>query len=390
MNMKTPSTAAAGRMAGTTTCQYTRSRLQPSVRAASMSSLGTFSSTAWRIQNTENALTSAGRITACSLAPQPSSATSMYSGMMPSWVGTIIVAITVTSSALRPRKCSLANAKPASEANSTFPNATELATISEFCIARANSLESKTRWMFSNRWPPGTSGGVASPITLLSLLATTNDQYMGKKEASSTAARTRYDSGPGRRWPGALRARAAAGRAEASRVMARSLPGDHASGEHEVDQRHHDDDQEQHPRDGGRVPGVEEREALLVQVHGERLELAVATARAGREAVGGVEQERLGEELETADGRDDRREDHGRPDHRDRDAPERAPRRRAVHARRLVDVGRDRLHRGQVDQRVVPGPPPRDDHADRDVRGPAVCLPVDRPVRPLADADEAE
>jgi len=39
---------------------------------------------------------------------QPSSRISMNSGMMPSWVGMAMVAMTATSSPLRPRKRSLA------------------------------------------------------------------------------------------------------------------------------------------------------------------------------------------------------------------------------------------------------------------------------------------
>ena len=65
--------------------------------------------------------------------------------------------------------------------------------------------------------------------------------------------------------------------------------------------------------------------------------------------------------------------------------PELPDRRGAVDRGRLVEVLRDRLQRGQEDQRVVAGPAPVDHRRDREPRRPAVLLPVDR-----VDADEAE
>ena len=44
-----------------------------------------------------------GTMTAWSLPTQPSSAITMNSGTMPSWVGTAIVPMTKASSAVRPR-----------------------------------------------------------------------------------------------------------------------------------------------------------------------------------------------------------------------------------------------------------------------------------------------
>ncbi len=67
-----PSTAAAGRIAGSTTCQYRRSVWQPSTRAASSSSSGTAPRMYWRIQNTPKAVTMVGTITAWRCELQPS------------------------------------------------------------------------------------------------------------------------------------------------------------------------------------------------------------------------------------------------------------------------------------------------------------------------------
>ena len=108
-----PSTAIAGRAVGNTTCHTTRQLLAPSTRAASMISSGS----AWirycRMKNTPNALTSDGKITAWSWSVQSSLATIMYSGITLSCGGTIIVPITISIRAPRPRNRSLAKANPA-------------------------------------------------------------------------------------------------------------------------------------------------------------------------------------------------------------------------------------------------------------------------------------
>ena len=61
MNVSSPSTAAAGRTAGSTTCQKTRMVWQPSTREASISSFGTEATMYCRIRNTPNAETSERR-----------------------------------------------------------------------------------------------------------------------------------------------------------------------------------------------------------------------------------------------------------------------------------------------------------------------------------------
>ena len=71
MNVSSPSTAAAGRTAGSTTCQKMRSVWQPSTRAASISSFGTAWTRYCRMKNTPNAVTRFGTITACRWLTQP-------------------------------------------------------------------------------------------------------------------------------------------------------------------------------------------------------------------------------------------------------------------------------------------------------------------------------
>ncbi len=56
----------------------------------------------------------------------------MYSGMMPICTGIIIVAMIVSSSPFLPRKRSLANANPASEAKKTVETVTAAEAIAEF------------------------------------------------------------------------------------------------------------------------------------------------------------------------------------------------------------------------------------------------------------------
>ena len=62
------------------------------------------------MKKTPNAVTSEGTITDQVVPVHPSLDIRMNSGTTPSWVGTAIVATTNASSALLPRKRSLANA----------------------------------------------------------------------------------------------------------------------------------------------------------------------------------------------------------------------------------------------------------------------------------------
>src|SRR5215210_6330225 len=100
--------------------------------------------------------------------------------MTPSWTGTIIVAITTTSSVLRPRKSSFANANPASALKKTTETVTTPATIAEFSSAVQKSTLTipavKRRRTLLVKWPPGVSTGGYAPSAELSCDATTNDQ----------------------------------------------------------------------------------------------------------------------------------------------------------------------------------------------------------------------
>ncbi len=129
-----------------------------------------------RIQNTPIAVTRLGTITACSSFAHPSSAIAMYSGMMPSCVGTASVATTKRNSALRPLNRSLANANPARLENSTVEIVTDPATMTLLPSAFQNGTVSNTRAALAKKLPPGTSGGTCSVSIELSRLATRNDQ----------------------------------------------------------------------------------------------------------------------------------------------------------------------------------------------------------------------
>ena len=112
------------------------------------------------MKNTPKALTRAGAMTAGSVSVHSSSIISMKSGMMPSWVGTIMVATTTSSrNACAARNRSLAKANPASVEKSTTEAVTADATISELSRAMPNGTVSKTRRMFSTRFAPGEIGG---------------------------------------------------------------------------------------------------------------------------------------------------------------------------------------------------------------------------------------
>ncbi len=154
MKVNSPSIAAPGRAAGSATDQKVRRLEAPSTRAASMSSSGRAS---WRycvIQKTPKALTALGTMTAQRLPIQPSWLMTMKSGTIPSWVGTAIVAMTKTSSPLRPRKRSLAKAKPAIAEKSTTSSATVPLTRMLLPRAFQNGIVVMTVLAFCRKCPP--------------------------------------------------------------------------------------------------------------------------------------------------------------------------------------------------------------------------------------------
>lgn len=128
------------------------------------------------MKKTPNAVTSPGTITAVRRPVQPRSAIRMYSGMMPSWCGTIEVAMATTRSAFRPRNRSLANANPARVEKNTTETVIEPLTMKEFTRARPKSVVSNTRAMLSKRCPPGTRAGGTFVTASLVCEDTTMDQ----------------------------------------------------------------------------------------------------------------------------------------------------------------------------------------------------------------------
>ena len=128
------------------------------------------------MKKTPKAVTMPGTISAHIEPTQPSLAITMKSGITPSWVGTARVATTKTSSGVRPRKRSLANAKPASVEKNTTDVATVVETSRLLPSAFQNGTASKARWAFSKKWPPGSSGGTRSVSTSRLCEPTRKDQ----------------------------------------------------------------------------------------------------------------------------------------------------------------------------------------------------------------------
>jgi hypothetical protein len=142
------------------------------------------------MKKTPNALTSVGRITACSWFTQCSFAISMNSGMMPSCGGTISVPMVMNSRTLRPRKRSLAKANPARVQNSTVPSAMLPATMVEFTSALNMLTWVRALWRLETRLPPGSSGGGTLAMSALEVEAATTVQYTGNRETTTTRPRT--------------------------------------------------------------------------------------------------------------------------------------------------------------------------------------------------------
>src|SRR6266498_2902205 len=169
-----------------------RSVEQPSTRAASSSSVGSAVTRYWRTKNTPNAEVAAGTISAWIWLFQCSHCDiMMYSGMMPSCGGTIMVAMTPASSMLRPRKRSLAKANPASVEVSTTDTVTTDETMNELMSASFISVSWNALVRLVIRFAPGSRLGGTLLICALSCEAATNVQYNGKSERNTTTASSR-------------------------------------------------------------------------------------------------------------------------------------------------------------------------------------------------------
>ena len=112
-------------------------------------------------------------MTAHRLPIQPSLLMTMKSGTIPSCVGTAIVAMTKTSSPLRPRKRSLAKAKPAIAEKSTTSTATVVLTRMLLPRAFQNGIVVMTVLAFWRKCPPGTSENGSCTMAAESLLPMT-------------------------------------------------------------------------------------------------------------------------------------------------------------------------------------------------------------------------
>ncbi len=109
------------------------------------------------IQNTPNAVTSAGMMTAPIVPVQPNFDIAMYSGTTPSCTGTAIVAITATSSGPDPLKRSFANAKPARVDRKTVVVAVTVDTTRELTSAFQKCTDGllMASRAFAKKFPPG-------------------------------------------------------------------------------------------------------------------------------------------------------------------------------------------------------------------------------------------
>src|SRR5690606_36584580 len=157
MKVKRASIAAAGRAAGSPMYQNVWNIDAPSTRPASTSSSGRAWFRYWVIQNTPNAVTSAGTITAPSEPAQPRLDLTMKSGTTPSCVGTAMVAMTNTSRPRLPRNRSFANEYPARVEKKT----TDADTTVETMMLLPRARQKCTDWLLmtvmalSMKLPPG-------------------------------------------------------------------------------------------------------------------------------------------------------------------------------------------------------------------------------------------
>ena len=103
------SVESAGSDSGSTILTSTPSRLQPSMRAASSSSIGSVRKN-WRSMKMPKALTRLGAISALMLSIRPRWRTIRKVGISTTWNGTISVASSATKSTFEPKNRMRANA----------------------------------------------------------------------------------------------------------------------------------------------------------------------------------------------------------------------------------------------------------------------------------------
>ncbi len=120
----------------------------------------------------------------------------MYSGMMLSCGGIIIVPTTISISALRPRNFSLAKAKPAIVDRKTTVTAEIPATIVVLRIASPMLASVQAISILSKRFPPNQNGGGVCARRWLSREAAIAVHTSGKSEPTVNRARMMYATGP--------------------------------------------------------------------------------------------------------------------------------------------------------------------------------------------------
>jgi hypothetical protein len=123
-----------------------------------------------------NAVISPGTMTACRVSTQLSRDMSRYCGTMDSWVGTVMVSTTMTNSVLRPGKCSLAKANPASAQMNAWPTPITVAMTKLLISDCTNGTVSNTRPARWKKLPPGRTRGGRLVAAAESVVATTNIQ----------------------------------------------------------------------------------------------------------------------------------------------------------------------------------------------------------------------
>ncbi|CAB4839141.1 unannotated protein [freshwater metagenome] len=132
----------------------------------------------WRIQKTPKAVTSAGTIRPSRESISRRFLTNIKSGIIPSWLGNIIVPTTKRMKDLRPLKFNFAKAKPATAENITCAKAIAIPTMKVFNKALLKNTPSALITFLATirKRPPGIRDGGLFEISAFVLDDTTNIQ----------------------------------------------------------------------------------------------------------------------------------------------------------------------------------------------------------------------
>src|SRR5215207_9623244 len=143
MNVKIAVVAIAGPISGSMTLLKIFQWPQPSIRAASSSSLG-MPRMNWTIKNTKNASVARnlGKISGTNVFTQPSWLKTMYCGTTTTWKGSMIVNSMMANHSDLSRNCSRANAYAASVQANKLPAIPPMTTMAELMMYWPNGLVS--------------------------------------------------------------------------------------------------------------------------------------------------------------------------------------------------------------------------------------------------------